>query len=199
LVVLSFLIAILASYVALDLAFRVTAARGGARRAWLAGGAISMGLGIWAMHFVGMLAFELPIPVRYHAPTVLISLLAAILASAVALNVVSSERFRRSDALVGSLVMGAGIATMHYIGMAAMRLPAKCHYNPLLLGLSLLIAVIASLAALALAFDFHEEPRGTLAKGTAATLVAESLPVAREKKRRPGSKLVSASPACRSE
>ena len=101
LVVLSILVAILASYVALDLAVRVTAARGGVRRAWLAGGAISMGLGIWSMHFVGMLAFQLPIPVRYDVSTVLISLLAAILASGVALYVVSVEKFDRRDALVG--------------------------------------------------------------------------------------------------
>src|SRR6202790_3221383 len=130
LVVLSILVAILASYVALDLAVRVTAARGGVRRVWLAGGAISMGLGIWSMHFVGMLAFQLPIPVRYDVPTVLISLLAAILASGVALYVVSVEKFDRRDALVSSLVMGSGIASMHYLGMASMRLPATCHYNP---------------------------------------------------------------------
>jgi two-component system sensor histidine kinase/response regulator len=95
LVVLSVLTAILASYVALDLAVRVTAARGVVRRVWLVGGAMSMGLGIGSMHFVGMLAFKLPIPVRYHVPTVLLSLLAAILASAVALYVVSRERFSR--------------------------------------------------------------------------------------------------------
>src|SRR6266571_1717286 len=146
LVALSFFIAILASYVALDLAVRVTATRGKIRRAWLAGGAISMGLGIWSMHFVGMLAFTLPIPIRYYLPTVLLSLLAAILASAVALYIVSGEKFDRHDALAGSLAMGGGIAGMHYLGMSAMRLQAISHYNPLLLLLSLVIAVIASLA-----------------------------------------------------
>ena len=72
------------------------------------------------------------------------SLLAAILTSAFALHVVSGERFGRREALTSSLGMGAGIAGMHYIGMAAMRLPATCHYNPLLLGLSIAIAVVAS-------------------------------------------------------
>ena len=175
LVVLSILVAILASYVALDLAVRVTAARGGVRRAWLAGGAISMGLGIWSMHFVGMLAFQLPIPVRYDVPTVLISLLAAILASGVALNVVSGEKFDRRDALVGGLVMGSGIASMHYLGMAAMRLPATCHYNPLLVGLSIVIAVVASLAALTFLFDFRGEPRRTWAKGTSAAVMGMAI------------------------
>ena len=170
LVVLSLLIAILASYVALDLGVRVRSARGIVRQAWLTGGAISMGLGIWSMHFVGMLAFRLPIPVRYNLPTVLISLLAAILASAVALYVVSGERLGRREALVGSLLMGGGIAAMHYLGMAAMRLPATCHYDPLLLGLSIVISVVVSLAALMSAFRFRGRPkRTTLARVASAS------------------------------
>jgi NO-binding membrane sensor protein with MHYT domain len=92
LVVLSVVIAVMASYVALDLAGRVTSARGLARYLWLNGGAMAMGIGIWSMHYVGMLAFRLPVPVRYDWPTVLLSLLAAIFASAVALFVVSRER-----------------------------------------------------------------------------------------------------------
>src|SRR5258705_1147973 len=88
LVDLSVIIAVLASYAALDLAGRVTSARGSARLVWLGGGAIAMGFGIWSMHYIGMLAFRLPIPVQYDWPTVLISLLAAIFASAIALFVV---------------------------------------------------------------------------------------------------------------
>jgi PAS domain S-box-containing protein len=175
LVVLSILIAILASYVALDLALRVRAVRGITRRAWLASGSISMGLGIWSMHFVGMLAFKLPVPVRYDVPTVLLSLLAAILASAVALDFASGERFGRREALAGGLVMGGGIAAMHYLGMAAMRLPATCHYNALLLGLSIVIAVAASLSALTFAFDFHEEPPQTWAKGASAAVMGVAI------------------------
>src|SRR5581483_2248064 len=89
LVLLSVIIATLASYAALDLAGRVTAWRGSVRYAWLSGGAVAMGTGIWAMHYIGMLAFNLPVPVAYHVPTVAISLVAAIFASAVALFVVS--------------------------------------------------------------------------------------------------------------
>src|SRR5437867_6963373 len=88
LVALSVLIAMFASYAALDLASRVTAAGGWTRAVWLLGGAGAMGTGIWSMHYIGMLAFILPIPVAYHWPTVLLSLLAAILASVIALNVV---------------------------------------------------------------------------------------------------------------
>jgi PAS domain S-box-containing protein len=176
LVGLSIFIAILASYVALDLAARVGGAKGRARLAWLTGGAISMGSGIWSMHFVGMLAFKLPVPVRYNLPTVLLSLFAAVLASAVALYVVSRERFGHGEAIVGSLAMGGGIAAMHYIGMAAMRLPAMCHYSLLMLGLSVLIAMVASLAALTFAFDFSSERRGaTWAKMTSAVVMGVAI------------------------
>lgn len=120
LVALSVLIAVLASYAALDLAGRTAAARGRTRLAWLVGGAIAMGIGIWSMHYIGMLAFTLPVPVLYDLPTVLLSLLAAIFASAVALFVVSRNRLAVVDTIGGSIVMGSGIACMHYIGMAAM-------------------------------------------------------------------------------
>ena len=89
LVVLSALIAVLASYSALDLAERVTAARGTVRLAWLISGSAAMGIGIWSMHFTAMLAFQLPVPVWYHWPTVLLSLLSGIAASAIALFTVS--------------------------------------------------------------------------------------------------------------
>ena len=124
----SVLIAIAASYAALDLAGRVTAARGRVRLAWLSAGAVAMGIGIWAMHFKGMVAFHLPVPVEYHWPTVLASVLVAILASAVALYVTSRQKMSRVEAVTGSVIMGAGIAGMHYIGMAAMRLPAITQY-----------------------------------------------------------------------
>src|SRR2546430_17317631 len=99
LVALSVVIAIFASGAALDLANRVTAARGRARTLWLAGGAFAMGSGIWSMHYVGMLAFRLPVPVLYNVPTVLASLLAAVFASAVALYVVSRPRLGRGAVL----------------------------------------------------------------------------------------------------
>src|SRR3979409_2252684 len=118
-----------ASYAALDLAGRVTAASGWARAVWLLGGAGAMGTGIWSMHYIGMLAFVLSVPVAYHWPTVLLSLFAAIAASAIALYVVSRRMMNARRALAGSVLMGAGIASMHYIGMAAMRLPALCGFN----------------------------------------------------------------------
>src|SRR6202161_2561338 len=99
LVALSVVIAMVASYAALDLAGRVTAAGGWLRAVWLLGGAIAMGTGIWSMHYIGMLAFVLPIPVAYHWPTVLLSLVAAILSSAIALYVVSRQKMGASQAV----------------------------------------------------------------------------------------------------
>src|ERR1700745_896035 len=113
------LIAIFASYAALDLAARVTAAGGWTRVFWLLGGAGAMGIGIWSMHYIGMLAFILPIPVTSQCPTVLLSLFAAVLASVIALYVVSRQKMGASQAVAGSVLMGAGIARMHYIGMGA--------------------------------------------------------------------------------
>src|ERR1700741_1145055 len=160
LVALSVLIAMVASYAALDLAGRVTATGGWTRAVWLLGGAGAMGTGIWSMHYIGMLAFILPIPVAYHWPTVLLSLFAAILASAVALGVVSRQKMGWLRALTASVLMGAGIASMHYIGMDAMRLSAVCQFNSFLVVLSVVFAVLISLAALWITFHFRDEKTG---------------------------------------
>src|SRR5713226_2263753 len=171
LVALSAIIAILASYAALDLAGRVTAARGKARLLWLSGGAIAMGFGIWSMHYIGMLAFRLPVPVQYDWPTVLLSLLAAILASAVALFVVSRHRMGVIRASLGSILMGSGIAAMHYIGMAAMRLPAMCHYSPSLFLISVVLAIVISFVALWLTFHFRGDTTAWSWRKTISALV----------------------------
>jgi PAS domain S-box-containing protein len=155
LVGISVLIAIMAAYAALDLAGRVAAARGRAQAIWLSGGALAMGIGIWSMHYVAMLAFHLPVLVLYHVPTVLASLLAAALASAVALWVVSRPSMTLAQAVAGSVVMGSGIAAMHYTGMAAMRLQATARYDALLVTLSILIAIVVSFVALWQAFHLR--------------------------------------------
>ncbi|PYV65473.1 MAG: hypothetical protein DMG97_32225, partial [Acidobacteria bacterium] len=142
----SVLIAIAASYAALDLTGRITAARDRTRLAWLTGGAAAMGIGIWAMHFKGMLAF----------------LLVAILASAFALYVVSRQKLGLVQALTGSVIMGGGIAGMHYIGMAAMRLPAVTRFSFHWVTFSIFLAVLFSLLALLMAFDLREETRWTV-------------------------------------
>jgi PAS domain S-box-containing protein len=172
LVTLSVVMAVCAAYAALDLAGRTTASRARARLVWLAGGAAAMGLGIWSMHYIGMLAFLLPVPVFYDWPTVLVSLFAAIFASGVALFVVSRRRMDWGRALGGSAIMGSGIATMHYIGMSAMRLPAMCHYDSLRLVLSVVLAIAMSFVALWLSFHLREHAKTTWPRkcGSAAVM-----------------------------
>ena len=153
LVLFSVLVAVLASYTALDLAGRIsTAERGRYARMWLAGGAIAMGLGIWSMHFVGMLAFSLPIPLGYDLPITGFSLLIAVLASAFALHLVSQDYLPGRRLMLGALVLGAAVASMHYTGMAALRMQPGIDYDPWLFLLSIVIAVVASGAALWIAF-----------------------------------------------
>jgi PAS domain S-box-containing protein len=178
LVALSVLIAMFASYAALDLAGRVTAAGGWTRVFWLLGGASAMGIGIWSMHYIGMLAFILPIPVAYHWPTVLLSLFAAVVASVIALYVVSRQKMGASRAVAGSVLMGAGIASMHYIGMAAMRLPAICQLNSALVVISVAFAVLISLAALWITFHFRDEKTGIgREKLAGAVVMGAAIPV----------------------
>ena len=178
LVALSVLIAMFASYAALDLAGRITATGGWTRAVWLLGGAGAMGTGIWSMHYIGMLAFVLPVPVAYHWPTVLLSLFAAILASVVALGVVSRQKMGASRAVAGSVLMGAGIASMHYIGMAAMRLPAICQFNSSLVVMSVVFAVLISFAALWITFHFRDEKKGIgWEKLAGAVVMGAAIPV----------------------
>ncbi|BAY49214.1 methyl-accepting chemotaxis sensory transducer with phytochrome sensor [Scytonema sp. HK-05] len=155
LVALSIVIAVLASYTAVDLAGRVTAAQGRARLAWLIGGAIAMGMGIWSMHFVAMLAYSFPIPMSYDVWIVLLSILPAIIASLGALFLASRQFLSQRRLLIGGVLMGIGIASMHYIGMLAMRMQAATQYQPVLFILSIVIAISASILALWIAFHLR--------------------------------------------
>ncbi|WP_220803162.1 bifunctional diguanylate cyclase/phosphodiesterase [Pseudomonas sp. NCCP-436] len=172
LVVLSLCVAILSAYTALDLAGRIASAKGSSRGVWIGGGAVAMGFGIWSMHFVGMLAFSLPIPLGYDLALTLLSLAIAILASGFALWLVSQPVLPLWHIGLGSLAMGAGIGSMHYIGMAAMRMQPGIDYDPLLFVLSLLIAVLASGAALLVAFRLRRHmPHVRLARAGAAVIM----------------------------
>jgi signal transduction histidine kinase len=152
LVLVSIATAIMASYVALDLASRLSNDRTGVRWVWWLGGSIAMGVGIWSMHFVGMLAFHLPVVMRFDGLLVLASVLVAVMASALALFVASRPALPLLVLTVSSLFMGGAISGMHYIGMAAMRLPAIVTWRPFLVVVSIVIAVTASFVALLLAF-----------------------------------------------
>jgi diguanylate cyclase (GGDEF)-like protein len=150
LVAVSLLVAMLSSYTTLDLASRIHSlqAAGARRIVWLLGGAAVMGTGIWSMHFIGMLAFRMPMAFTYDLGLTLVSLLIAVLLSFFALLVVSKQRVGGFHLVLGSLGMGLAIAAMHYTGMAALRMQAVLTYNPWLVVLSIAIAVVASGTAL---------------------------------------------------
>ena len=152
LVALSILVAALASYTALDLGGRVAAARGLARRVWLAAAAITMGGGIWSMHFVAMLAFILPIPMSYDIGLTTLSLVVAIVVTGGGFYVISRQSGSPLRLVLSGIFMGFGIVAMHYTGMAAMRERVDLSYDLLFVALSLVIAIGASTAALWLAF-----------------------------------------------
>ncbi|MES2306307.1 MAG: MHYT domain-containing protein [Gemmatimonadota bacterium] len=155
LVALSLLIAIAASYTALDLAGRVAASAGRQRMLWLIAGAFAMGVGIWSMHFVAMLAFSLAVPIGYDIPRVLLSVLVAFVASLIALSVSARTTLGVASLLIGALLMGTAIAGMHYLGMSALRAGVITSYDPLLVLASIAVAISAAAAALWLAHHYR--------------------------------------------
>lgn len=156
LVVFSYIVAVVASYTALDLTGRISTAERIRRWLWLLFGAAAMGLGIWSMHFVAMLAFSLPVPVAYDLGIVSISVLPSMAGSFVALYVVShSRRLGAPQIWGGGMLLAAGVSSMHYIGMAAMQIDIT--YDPLYFALSILIAMVASVSALWLTFYFRKD------------------------------------------
>src|SRR5258708_3776565 len=152
LVALSILVAAFAAYTALDLGGRVSATRGAARRVDLVAAAIAMGGGIWSMHFIGMLAFTMPIPMSYDIGLTTLSLVVAIFVTGAGFYFINRRSAPPFSLIFSSIFMGLGIAAMHYIGMAAMRGHAEINYDSRFVALSLVIAIGASTAPLWLAF-----------------------------------------------
>jgi NO-binding membrane sensor protein with MHYT domain len=152
LVALSVLVAGFASYTALDLGGNVAPAQGRPDRIWLAAAALTMGGGIWSMHFVAMLAFELPMPMSYDVGLTVLSLMLAILATGGGFYVISRPEVSRPRLVLSGVFMGVAISGMHYTGMAAMRGPLELSYDPLWVALSVIIAIGAATGALRLGF-----------------------------------------------
>ena len=172
LAVLSVVVAIVASYVALDVASRIAASQHKAAKYWLAGIAISMGGGIWSMHYIAMLAYHLPIAMSYDVPVTLLSLLVAIIVSGFAFALVIRSTLSLPTLLGAGAAMGIGIASMHYFGMGAMQIAPPIHYRPLLVALSVLIAIAASTGALWGAFRLRLETIGMALAKKAGSAVA---------------------------
>jgi diguanylate cyclase (GGDEF)-like protein len=157
LICVSLIVAFIASFTALDTAGRVAVSRGWSARFWLLVGGIAMGIGVWAMHFVGMLAMMLPMMMRYDTRLTILSLLVAILASVLAFGqTVGGLHLTRQRLLRGTLILGAGVVVMHYLGMYALLIEPQPEWNALLVALSVLIAFAASGLALWLAFHLRQ-------------------------------------------
>jgi len=180
LVLLSYLVAALGSYAFLQFATRVAELRESRRRlGWMAVGALAMGSGIWAMHFIAMLAHVLPIPVSYDPGVTALSIVPAVLAARIALHVVARPAVTTSRLLVGGSLMGVGIGAMHYTGMSALELEALVRYDPALFLASIVVAVVLAILALQTRewisrmhlkrFGFMREVAGALILGFAVT------------------------------
>lgn len=172
LVLISLLIAFIASFTALDTAGRVASSQGWKARFWLAGGGTAMGIGVWSMHFIGMLAMKFPMPMHYSIGYTGVSLLLVIVASIVALQQVVSqqhlgwERFTR-----GALLLGSGIVGMHYLGMYALLIDPGIVWDRGMVILSIVIAYVASGVALWLAFELRKGESGIVLRRLQASLV----------------------------
>lgn len=158
LVVLSIVIAIAASYVALDLASSLADSKKRTRKLLLLSGAFAMGIGIWSMHFVAMLAMTIPsVEIAYDIPLMVLSIIVAIGASCLALFIASREKSNLVTNFIGSFIMGGAIAGMHYIGIASMRMAADIHWDYSWVAISIVIAVVASFASLVLCFKLRDD------------------------------------------
>jgi signal transduction histidine kinase len=178
-VALSVLTSIAAAYAARNVSARIRDSKGREWLAWLVGGATADGIATWSMHFTAMVAYHLPLPVYYHGPTVLLSLLVGIVGSGAALWVVSRHSVGWARVLFGSVFLGGvGISCMHYTAMAAMRLKGMHRYAPSLVILSVVLAIGMSLLSLALTFlPWQDKPPRGLRKHASALLRGLANPV----------------------
>ncbi|WP_373999122.1 MHYT domain-containing protein [Bdellovibrio bacteriovorus] len=156
LIALSIVVATMASYVALDIILRIQQTLGRSSLYWLSIGAIVMGIGIWSMHFIGMLALKMPgMEMAYDVWLSILSIVVAISASGLAFFIISRKKVPLYSIILGGLIMAVAIAGMHYIGMASMRMPARIIWDYTLVALSVVIAAIASFAALGVSLKFR--------------------------------------------
>ena len=174
LVILSVVVATIGAYVAVEIAQRVRTAERRRRILWTCGGALAMGLGIWSMHFVGMLALQLPVLVWYDALLTFASAVAAVIGCAIAFIIFNRATVSWWLLAFASFFMGAAIAGMHYTGMAGMRMSGHVIYDPLIVAASIGVAIAFSFAALALTRNLlnpGSEPGAPLKKTGAALLM----------------------------
>ncbi|MCZ8512764.1 ATP-binding protein [Paenibacillus filicis] len=178
LVLLSVLISIFSCYCALELYDRMPGLSGRSRAAWSIFGSMAMGIGIWSMHFIGLLAFHLPSEVGYDPLLLIVSLMLPMLAAWTVFRLVKGKLLSTLRLVPVGLFMGTAIAGMHYIVMASLRFHGTIHYNPLLVTLSVIIAFVVSFAALSLASSYpvsHQIRASLWAKVCASVLLGAAM------------------------
>ncbi|HMG95301.1 MAG TPA: MHYT domain-containing protein, partial [Gemmatimonadaceae bacterium] len=178
LVILSVVVATIGAYVAIELAQYVRVSGVRRRILWSTGGALALGVGIWSMHFVGMLALRLPVLVWYDALLIFVSIVAAVGGCAIAFIIFNRPTVNSWLLALASIFMGLAMASMHYTGMAGMRTSAHISYDPLLVGASVAVAIIVSFAALALTRNLIEtssKKRAWLKKAGASLLLGSAV------------------------
>ncbi|WP_316768864.1 MHYT domain-containing protein [Streptomyces sasae] len=162
--VLSYVMACIGAALGLRCTVRALGSTGRSRRNWLLTAASALGTGIWTMHFVAMLGFSVSgTDIRYDVPLTILSLLVAVVVVSAGVFAVGYSRDRNRALLLGGLTTGLGVASMHYLGMAAVRLHGDVRYDPMLVGLSVLIAVVAATAALWAALNIRSPVAVTIA------------------------------------
>ncbi|WP_276313793.1 bifunctional diguanylate cyclase/phosphodiesterase [Exiguobacterium algae] len=159
LVILSVAVAIFSATISLDISSRLKYAKHASRLRWVSAGAFSLGLGIWAMHFIGMLAFHLHVDVSYHLGIVFVSIVPAVISSALAFWMISHPTTRPHQLVIGAVFISLGIVSMHYIGMEAMQMDAVLSYDPVMWTASVVVAFAASLVGLYILFYLPNIPR----------------------------------------
>jgi NO-binding membrane sensor protein with MHYT domain/serine phosphatase RsbU (regulator of sigma subunit) len=175
LVAVSYAVAVAACFAALELGGRVVSARGRAVWAWMAGGSISIGVGIWSMHFIGMLAFHLPIALSYDVGITLLSGAPAILCATIVLELVRRGGLHGWRLASAATLLGMGIAGMHYSGMAAIPIAPAISYQPVWFLASIAIAIAVAYVALKLAFSLSDTTRGPAMKLLAALVMGAAV------------------------
>lgn len=172
LIALSVAVVFISAFIALSISRMLFATSGIARVKWILLGSLIMGLGIWSMHFIGMLASHLSVEINYDPLLVIASILPAIAASGIVFAIISRQRVRKTEVLAGAMLITTGIISMHYIGMAAMQMQATVQYDPLLVMLSVLFALAASLSAMFLLFYSRDRHGFFWLKVVSAALMA---------------------------
>lgn len=167
-VALSIVIAVLASYSALTVVGKVSYSDGRARLFWLAVGSIVMGSGVWSMHFIGMLSFNMGMQMHYDFRLTIISMAASVFSAFIAFFITAPRKVNSYHIAAGGFIMGSGIVAMHYIGMEAMKMPASIKYDPVWWIVSAAIALLASYAALFLFMRLRNRKASPLVKWAAA-------------------------------